>query len=245
MLHKDSDMQHTYHPMRFDPRANLVVWAISFIDIIFASPKALASFIYLTFLIITIFILARTFLGQMLKDVLRVYPMIFLITIHLPFHGSAATESAVFTVHQAGLTSFLEINIKSVIILCLSYTLVRTISQGKMISLLHSLRIPNFVISILSYLRRLVRLMLLETERMKMAVRSRNLKLRGKGSLKRLSKILQVYFIRLADRSDRTYMAMLSRGFTGQFPITEQLTWRLPDTLFTLIGFSMTLVFLI
>ena len=243
----DSNMKGIYHPARLDPRANLFVWAISFITVIFASPNEPETFIYLIFLILTIFVLARTFLWQILKDVLRVYPMIFLITMHLPFNnpdtGLAAHETAAFTINPVGLTSFLEISVKSIILLCLSLTFVRTISHGKMISLLHSLRLPNFVISILSYLRRLVRLMLLETERIKMAAWSRNLKLKGNGSLKRLSQMLQVYFIRLADRSDRTYMAMLSRGFTGQFPVTDQLTWHLPDSLFILISSCMTLVF--
>ena len=55
--------------------------------------------------------------------------------------------------------------------------------------------------------------------------------------------MLLVYFVRLADRSDRTYMAMISRGFTGQFPVTGQLTWQRPDTFFILISASITLVF--
>ena len=184
-----------YYPDRFDPRAKLFVWAFFFGTVILAPAEDTSSLFYLTFLIIFLFILANNFLGQMLKDVLRVYPMIFLITIHLPFHGSATklatAEPTAFTINPAGLyssiTKLLHHNIKSVLLLCLSYTLVRTISHGKMIRLLHLWRFPDLVISILSYLRRLVRLILLETERVKMAARSRNLRLKGKGALKRLS----------------------------------------------------------
>jgi energy-coupling factor transporter transmembrane protein EcfT len=53
-----------------------------------------------------------------------------------------------------------------------------------------------------------------------------------------------IYFVRVVERSERSYSAMISRGFSGQCPSSVRLEWQFKDSLLTTIGFIITIIIL-
>jgi cobalt/nickel transport system permease protein len=88
----------------------------------------------------------------------------------------------------------------------------------------------------LSFLYRYVFVLADEVERMRHARDSRRVGRAGmRAELKLLGSMLGTLMVRSFERADHMYQAMLSRGFSGEFPVAapRRFTWR--DLVFTLI----------
>jgi energy-coupling factor transporter transmembrane protein EcfT len=64
------------------------------------------------------------------------------------------------------------------------------------------------------------------------------------GKIKSTGKLSIVYFGRLIERSERSYMAMLSRGFNGTIHTRYNLHWRASDTGILIFNFAFLSMFL-
>ena len=63
-----------------------------------------------------------------------------------------------------------------------------------------------------------------EMARMKVARESRGFRARSVGSWPVLATTAGALFIRSYERGERVHLAMLSRGYTGQLPVTRPMT---------------------
>jgi len=222
----------------FDPRVQIIVGILA-ISSVFILPQT-HSFVllYAGVLLSVLWILVRDQLFTISKEILRVYPMLLLITFHLPFQSFNSTETigqiGSFTIYSQGSEQFFLVHLKSFFLLNVSFALTHSLKFKQAIAVLDLWRMPHWMISIFSYLHRMLQVFGIEIKRMKLALQSRNMQLRGFRSVPLLSNFLLVYLFRVSERSDHSYQAMISRSFDGHFPVTVELTWKLADTLFLL-----------
>lgn len=228
----------------FDPRLQLIVGILSISSILFIRQINASAIWFALLLLILFWILIRDQLLVIFKEILRVYPMLLLITFHLPFQGFNSTEIighlGSFTIYSQSTGQFFSIHLKSFFLLNISFALSHSLSHKQAIAVLDYWHLPDWMISIYSYLHRLLQVFGIEVKRMKLAIQARNFQLRGFRSILLFSNFLMVYLFRVSERSDRSYQAMISRGFYGHFPVTLELNWKLRDTLFLIIIFLLT-----
>lgn len=222
----------------FDPRVQIVVGILSIISVFVIQQIHSFEMLYIVVILVFLWILVRDKLFLIFKQVLRIYPMLLLITFLLPFQAFGSTkiigQVGSFIVYSKGLEQFFLVHLKSFCLLNISFALTQSVSYKQAIAVLDRWQVPHWMISIYTYLHRVIQVFSIEVGRLRLALQARNMQLKGFRSLPLLSNFLLVYLFRVSERSDRSYQAMISRGFSGHFPVTVQLSWKLADTLFLL-----------
>ena len=165
--------------------------------------------------------------------------MFFILVLPLPFRSLvendwALVQFAGLSVFYSGMLRFMGTFLKAMILLIVSLTLIAATPFSEILRAFKKLKMPDWALSILMYVFRLIFLMEEEGLRMKRAMQARS----GKISLKRKLQILVqfsvVYLARLMGRSERTYWAMVSRGFRGKIVLAQESSFRKSDWFFLL-----------
>ncbi|NLE77770.1 MAG: cobalt ECF transporter T component CbiQ [Chloroflexi bacterium] len=169
-------------------------------------------------------------------------------TIALPFVGMAAF-SLPFTragqvvwgfqimgwqinVTDAGLLLFASVMVKAWLSVLVSGLLVVSSPFTHLVSAMRALRVPPALTSTISFMYRYLFVLVDEALRLQTAREARSAG-RGRTVLWRaqvLGWMVGSLFIRSYERSERIYVAMLSRGFTGEEQSLMGLTWRPRDS---------------
>ena len=229
----------------YDPRAKLATGLILIISVLFFNVSRPQTLAFILFLLVLVWILGRNYQARVFRDMLRFYPMLFLITVHLIFHEQGQNgilfEYGFVRIYSEGLKHFLILNLKSLFIVNVSFLLVHSITHEQLVSVLKNWHLADWIIAILTYLNRLLHLFAIETNNLKMSLQSRNLHIKSIRALRLMIKIVPVYLSRVYERSERTFQAMLSRGFNGTLPITYQLRWKVADSFFLASGLTLLL----
>lgn len=220
-----------------DPRTKLVsvIFTIGAIVILQAGEYIRFSILSVWLLIIILF--SHQSFGFYLKSILRIYPMIFFMTMILPFTGTQLDQPVkiVFSlgsihIYHDGLLSFLDINIRSILLFTSSLIVINETPFSAMLKTLSVLHIPKWIEAILIYMQRFMHLIALEFSRMHLAFSARSFNMSLYNKTKAIAKISGVYLSRLIDHSERSHIAMVSRGFNGEIYTRYQMHWRLHDT---------------
>lgn len=229
---------------RFDPRAQIFSGILVAGSVIGLHPAQNTERFYYLLLLFFVWILARDQWISLLKDILRIYPVLLLMTIYLPFQkagvGQIIGRAGPFPLYEEGCRQFAALHVKTFFLLNVSFALARSLSYKQMLALLDYWRTPHWIISIYFYLHRMLQVFTLEAARIKLAVQARNLRLKGAVSFSAFGSFLMMYLLRVFERSERSSQAMLSRGFYGRFPVMVTLHWNLADTFFAGGAFLLT-----
>jgi cobalt/nickel transport system permease protein len=170
----------------------------------------------------------------LLKKVIKVYPMILLITIFIPFSSTdptPATTFLIFKIHPDGLTRFLEINIKFIMILVCTGIFNLTTNSQQILSALQSLGLAHWIQAIFFLMQRYMSVLKTELHRQVLAFRSRYIYLNLIQRLRYISGLLSIFIVRTFGRGERLYLAMLNRGFNGQIYLPQRQKWTIGDSL--------------
>lgn len=233
-----------------DPRTKLLSVIFIICGIVVIPAGEYINFSMLSLWLFIIILLSHRSLIFYLKSILRIYPMIFFMTMILPFTRTNPDEPAKILyslgsidVYQNGLLSFLDINIRSILIFTSSLIVINETPFSAMLKTLSVLRIPKWIEAILIYMQRFMHLIAIEFSRMHLAFAARSFNMSLFDKIKTIAKISGVYLSRLIDRSERSHIAMISRGFNGEIYTRYQLNWHWLDT--SVLLFNLLLVMLI
>jgi cobalt/nickel transport system permease protein len=209
--------------------------------VLFQNSFELKIFGSLFFILFVLIQFSGSSLSYYAARILTTYPMIFFVTFLLPFTDPAQSGDIIVSffrkkIYQSGLDSFIVINLKMLLIFAASLLVIKTSDTFRLLKSLERLKLPLWIISVLTYMHRLFYLLSAEQNRMQMAFTARYRYLPFLKRIKVLSGITIVYLTRIVERSDRTYLAMLSKGFNGKMPNGKNLSWKVSDSLFC-IGF--------
>jgi cobalt/nickel transport system permease protein len=132
---------------------------------------------------------------------------------------------------SAGWLSFLSILLKFLLTISAALLLVATTSFPGVCRALGKLGMPSVFTSQLVFLYRYLFVLIEEAMR---AVRARDLRsFGGRGlGIKTFVRLVGTLFIRTVERAERIHLAMLCRGFRGEFIAVRQQTFKGMDALF-------------
>jgi len=223
---------------RLDPRTKLLC-SLAFILAVVLTPVGTWQVFAVYLLIMAGMIgLSRLPLKYVLKRSLVIFPFVIMVVVFVPFfkQGQVVASYDIGTWHVTityeGLQVLVNVVVKSwLCILCL----IVLSSSTKFDQLLHGmyrLRVPQVFVQITSFMYRYMFVLADQAMRMQMARDSRNYGLNRGNIFKTMGNIIGMLFIRSYERAERIYAAMLSRGYSGEIVVVNQLRFRLPDAYF-------------
>jgi cobalt/nickel transport system permease protein len=141
------------------------------------------------------------------------------MVIELPFVVFALMMPFVAT-HDGWLAAW-GLLAKGTIGVMASLTLAATTEPVELLRGLRRLRVPDLIVSIMSFMVRYLDVVSADLARMLTAMRSRGCDPRSPRHWPVLARSLGALFIRSYERGERVHLAMLSRGYTGTMPDTQ------------------------
>ncbi len=147
----------------------------------------------------------------------------------LPFVALAGLATPALT--AAGGVQFTALLLRSVLCLMVLILLTNTTRFAELLRALRKMGCPRILVLILGFLYRYIFVLIEEVMRMRQARDCRRV---GRApmvrELKTIGSMLGSLLIRSFERAEGMYQAMLSRGYSGDFPILEprRLSWRDP-----------------
>ncbi len=231
---------------RLDPRSKILFTFLYIFSVLMLKPDHISLFLLFVIILAVMIFFSGFPALYFIHKILRIYPMIFLITFLLPFNSDGIKQDVLFTVenisiYKSGLIRFIDFNLKYILIILSTLILTGSTPFNQLVKGLEFIKLPNWFLSVLFFMFRLIYHLAEEMEKMHIAYQSRYISLPYYIKIKTLAKMVGVYFIRIIERSERTYFTMISRGFSGQFPSISKLNWQLNDTILVSIGFIFTI----
>jgi len=170
-----------------------------------------------------LFILLKTKRKTMLRRTLQIYPMILLITLPLPFRPLSAGDEILFhwhwiEVYVSGTARFIQTQIRLLLIFWALLIFILNTPAGQFIDMLERMRLPGWFIAVVRLTRHFIILTQTEFARLHLAFRARYSGNRKIVLIITAVQITSVYMMRLIARSEASYLALLSRGFSGTLP---------------------------
>ena len=165
--------------------------------------------------------IARVSPGWLLKRSLIEAPFVVLALV-LPFVGTGpTTELLGLTVNVDGLYGAWNIVAKGTLGVWASLLLAATTTPRDLLLGLDRLRCPKILTQIATFMLRYLEVILDEARRMRVARISRGYDPRFLWQVKAFATGVGSLFLRAFERGERVYLAMVSRGYTGQLPTPD------------------------
>jgi len=130
---------------------------------------------------------------------------------------------------EAGLAWFLTILLRSFLCILILILMTNTTRFSELLRGLRKLGVPGILVMNLSFLYRYLFVLLDEVMRMRQARDCRRVGRAGIGAeIRILGSMLGSLMLRSFERAERMYQAMLSRGYTTEFPVSSpvKFSWR-------------------
>ncbi|UCD85882.1 MAG: cobalt ECF transporter T component CbiQ [Deltaproteobacteria bacterium] len=235
-LDKYSSLNSPIH--RLDARAKIIAFIGMIIFCVSSPPNAYLAFLgYALFLLIAA-ALSRVPPTHILKSSLVVIPFVILVAVFIPFlkpdhiGGGYSLGIGKLTVSRSGLVVFENILIKSYLAIISVILLSSTTPFPKLLRGFEQLKVPKLVIMLASFAYRYLFLLIEEIERMERARDARAYRGRWLWQAKVIGQMIGSLFLRSYERGERVYVAMASRGFTGEIVGFGKTKFQAKDVLF-------------
>jgi cobalt/nickel transport system permease protein len=196
-----------------EPRTKLLVFA-SLIVAVLSIPMGSGSLFFVYFFATAILMgVSQVPLGYIVGRTLVILPFIVLASLAVPWKG------------YAGLGILF---VRAILCLMLLILLTNTTRFVELLRGLRKFGCPQILVMNLGFLYRYLFVLTEEAMRMKQARDCRRVgKAPFKEEMKLLSSMLGTLLIRSFERAERMHSAMLSRGYTGDFPVVspKRISW--------------------
>jgi cobalt/nickel transport system permease protein len=225
----DPYIQRTSLIHHLDPRVKLLL-ALAFILAVALIPTGVwAVYILLYAILLSIVVFSELGIGYVLKRALLAFPFV-LAALPLIFTTPGAPLAAIplgpwtLSISQFGLERFISIALKSWISVQAAIVLASSTPFPQLLVAMRAIRIPRLLVAIFGLMWRYLFVLGDEALRLIRARASRSGALQGAGIKSGGSLLWRAHiaggmagslFLRALERSDRIYMAMLSRGYDG------------------------------
>jgi cobalt/nickel transport system permease protein len=231
---------------RVDPRVKIVLLILFIITMTLTpvnQPVRLASCAVFLAMVI---ILTRLPLLRLLRSILKIYPMILLISLLQLVNApdSAAGQAAPAVLPFQPISTWwtvLGFQIKLILLITATFIFIFTTPLNRLITSLQSMKLPEPFVSVTFFIYHFINMLDRELNRIHIALRSRYIKLPMMQRISLIQNVMIMYFLRLFDSNERLYRLLISRGFNGTFRFNMPLSWKRADALI-LTGGTMILI---
>ncbi|MFE9256228.1 cobalt ECF transporter T component CbiQ [Streptomyces sp. NPDC006879] len=223
--HSHALYRHGDSPVHRLPPHCKIAAVFAFVLVVVCTPReAVWAFALYAVLLAAVAATAKVSAGYLLKRLLIEIPFVAFAVL-LPFvAGGERTEFLGISLSVAGLWGAWNILAKGTLGVAASVILASTTELRALLLGLQRLRLPSLLVQIASFMIRYGDVITDELRRMSIARRSRGFEARGVRHWGVLAKTAGALFIRSYERGERVHLAMLSRGYTGSMPVTEEAT---------------------
>lgn len=231
---------------RIDPRVKLSLLLLFIIVLMSSSVYQPSRIIILSITLLLFLIYSQLPIKSILNILLKFYPMILVISIFqilsIELNVSSPPGDG-FTIFDSEiLITILMFQSKVILLILASLIFIGSTPFLGLFKVLEKMHIPNIFMIIFFFIYRFVFILSFEIHRIAISYKSRYVKLPFFTQLRMMGKLSAVYMIRLFDRGDRFYYALLSRGFRGELSFEFPIRWKQSDTWMLITGASFILV---
>ena len=223
---------------RLDPRTKLVAGLAVILAILLTPPGSWKVFAVYLLTLLGLVWLARLPFRYVLQRSLVIFPFVFMIAVFIPFfkEGQEAWGCNIGAWHIAvtweGLGVLVNVMVKAWLSMLCLIVLTSSSRFADLLQAMYELKVPLIFVQIIAFMYRYIFVLADQAMRMQMARDSRNFGGSRRIIFKTMGNMIGILFIRSYERGERIYAAMLSRGYTGELPVTRKLRFRLPDACF-------------
>lgn len=224
-IDKYSNLKSPIH--RIDPRVKIITFITFVLFVITTPPASFLSFSLYGAVLIVLIMLSKIPPSFIFKRSLIIIPFVLMVAIFIPFFkkgevaGGYSFGTFKLTLTYDGLLIFWNVLIKSYLS-CLCMLLISTTTKfSSLLQALEKMRFPKLIIMILSFMYRYIYVLADELMRMERAKASRTARRNKWQNTKASAHMIGSLFVRAYERGERVYLAMCSRGFTGEIKILE------------------------
>ena len=200
-----------------------LVAVVAFVLVVVSTPgtwyPAFAAYLLILGVVASI---ARLSIGFVLPRLAVETPFV-IFALLLPFVAEGHQIALLgISVSEPGLLAGIALLMKATLSVIASIVFAATTSPREMVRGLERLRLPQILVQILTFMLRYLDVVSADMRRMRIARESRAFTARHLGHLRVLGHAAGALFIRSYERGERVHLAMLSRGYSGRLPVTEQ-----------------------
>ena len=168
--------------------------------------------------LLAVVLVSRVPLGYLGKRMVVEVPFV-VFAVLMPFIATGPqVDVGPFTVSQAGLVGAFALLAKGTLGVVASLLLAATTESRDIVAGFETLKLPQPLVEIMSFMLRYTEVVAGELRRMHIARESRGFRARSLRQWPALGATLGALFIRSYERGERVHLAMLSRGYVGRLP---------------------------
>ena len=220
---------------KVDPRAKIVLF-LCFISMVLLTP--ISQFTPLIALGIVLFLsilISRFPAIKILRALIKIYPMILVISLFQMFSlQSGEYLHSGFGFISLSENSWIQIfgfQVKTILVIASGLFLISSTPMKMFLKSFEKIGMPGWIITVTFFVYHFVYILSHELSRLNIAYQSRYIHLSLFRKISIQSKLLAMFFLRIFERNDRLYNALISRGFNGSISFETQLTWKSYDTM--------------
>jgi cobalt/nickel transport system permease protein len=186
----------------------------------------------------TLVAIARIPIRFLLRRMLVLTPFVLLAVLLPVFGRGPRVEVVGLSLSEQGLWDMWNLLAKASLGLVTSLVLSATTEVADLLRGFDSLRVPRLVTAILGFMVRYIDVVVSDFNRMRLALAARGHEASGLTQWEPYGRAMGTMFIRTYERGERVYLAMESRGYAGEMPVSSRikgtaLEWALAAVLVT------------
>ncbi|MFH0243982.1 cobalt ECF transporter T component CbiQ [Streptomyces sp. HK10] len=212
-----------HSPVHRLPAHTKIAAVLAFVLTVVATPReAVWAFGAYALLLAAVAALSRVPARHLLKRMLIEVPFVAFAVL-MPFVAEGPyVEALGMSLSRSGLWGAWNVLAKGTLGVAASVLLASTTELREILLGLQRLRMPPLLVQIASFMIRYGDVIADEMRRMRLARLSRGFTARGVRQWGVLAKTAGALFIRAYERGERVHLAMVSRGYTGTMPATDE-----------------------
>ncbi len=217
-----------------DPRAKIAATLVLILGVVLTPPLRAAEFGLLVALLLSAAVIARLPLRTVLGRASLVLPVALTIALFAPIarHGGSLSVGGIAGAYSGGgWIAAWAILSKAWLSALAAVLLSATTPLPRLIRGFEALRVPDVLITLVSFLSRYVGVFRDQLHTLRVALDSRAPSMPRLRRWRLFGHLAGNLFVRAYDRGERVHAAMLSRGFTGTLPTAEVLRFSPADAL--------------
>ena len=195
-------------------------------------------------------IIVSRFPGEkIVKALIKIYPMIFLISIFqiLSIQSGDYLHSGLgmIQISQNDWIQLFGFQMKTILIIASGLFMISSTPMKSFLKSFERFGMPGWILTVIFFIYHFVYILSHELTRLSMAYQSRYIHLSLFKRVVMQSKLMAMFFFRIFERNDRLYNALMSRGFHGSISFHTTLSWKYSDTILLLTGSTFLCIMLI
>lgn len=218
--------RHGHSPVHGLPPHTKLTAVLCFVVVVVSTPRtAMWAFALYAALLATVAYAARIPAGLVLKRLLIEVPFVAFAVL-LPFVAEGERVRVPgglgLSLSESGLWGAWNVLAKGTLGVAAAVLLAATTDLRELLLGLQRLKLPPLLVQIASFMIRYGDVITDEMRRMRIARESRGFEARGVRHWGVLAKSAGALFIRSYERGERVHLAMVSRGYAGSMPVTDE-----------------------